>query len=156
MTKDIREVPEIDERAMLEYIANQDYGGDFLNHPAVQKKRQVTDEDTAVAAFIDAPATSEQRTIPIPTEEIAQTESTKKASGKQRKASLEEFRQQFMQTPKIDDRKPVFISLTTRNSLDRIVRLFGERGMSVSGLVENLVNSFLETYKEDVEQWRKM
>ncbi|GHU67040.1 hypothetical protein FACS189413_01100 [Bacteroidia bacterium] len=60
------------------------------------------------------------------------------------------------QTPKIENRKPVFISETIRDDLDRIVRLFGERGMSVSGLVENLARNFLETYKEDVEQWRKM
>jgi hypothetical protein len=61
-----------------------------------------------------------------------------------------------MQVPKIDDRKPVFISLATRDSLERIVRLFGERGMSVSGLVENLARNFLETYRDDVEQWRKL
>jgi hypothetical protein len=61
-----------------------------------------------------------------------------------------------MHVPKIDDRKPVFISLSVRDSLDRIVRLFGERGLSVSGLMENLARNFLETYKEDIEQWRKI
>ncbi|GHU65457.1 hypothetical protein FACS1894123_11380 [Bacteroidia bacterium] len=61
-----------------------------------------------------------------------------------------------MQTPKIENRKPVFISETIRDDLDRIVRLFGERGMSVSGLMENLARNFLETYRDDVEQWRKM
>jgi hypothetical protein len=74
------------------------------------------------------------------------TGNSKRVSGKQRKLALEEFRQQFMQAPKIDDRKPVFISLVIRDSLDRIVRLFGERGMSVSGLIENLARNFLETY----------
>jgi hypothetical protein len=61
-----------------------------------------------------------------------------------------------MQTPRIENRKPVFISEAIRNDLDRITRLFGERGLSVSGLIENLSLHFLETYKNDVEQWRKM
>ncbi|GHU15006.1 hypothetical protein FACS189441_5990 [Betaproteobacteria bacterium] len=69
---------------------------------------------------------------------------------------MDEFRRQLMQTPKIENRKPVFISLAVRDSLERIVRLFGEHGMSVSGLIENLSQNFLETYRDDVEQWRKL
>jgi hypothetical protein len=84
------------------------------------------------------------------------TGNSKRVSGKQRKLALEEFRQQFMQAPRIENRKPVFISETIRNDLDRIVRLFGERGLSVSGLVENFARNFLETYRDDVEQWRKL
>jgi hypothetical protein len=84
------------------------------------------------------------------------TGNSKRASGKQRKLALEEFRQQFMQTPKIENRKPVFVSETIRDDLDRIVRLFGERGLSVSGLIENLSQNFLEIYRDDVEQWRKL
>lgn len=70
--------------------------------------------------------------------------------------SLDEYRTTYLQVPKITDRKPVFVSGEVRDSLDRIVRYFGGRGMSASGMVENLVRLHLETYREDIEQWRKL
>ena len=46
----------------------------------------------------------------------------KRISGKQRKATLEEDQQTFLQVPRIDDRKPVFVSSDVRDRLDRVVR----------------------------------
>ena len=80
----------------------------------------------------------------------------KRISSKQRRLSLDEYRTTYLQVPKITDRKPVFVSGEVRDSLDRIVRYFGGRGMSASGMVENLVRLHLETYREDIEQWRKL
>lgn len=80
----------------------------------------------------------------------------KRISSKQRRLSLDEYRATYLQVPKIADRKPVFVSGKVRDSLDRIVRYFGGRGMSASGMVENLVRLHLETYREDIEQWRKL
>ncbi|MBO5181281.1 MAG: DUF3408 domain-containing protein [Muribaculaceae bacterium] len=80
----------------------------------------------------------------------------KRISSKQRRLSLDEYRTTYLQVPKITDRKPVFVSGEVRDSLDRIVRYFGSRGMSASGMVENLVRLHLETYREDIEQWRKL
>jgi hypothetical protein len=134
MTAKSREVPDIDEQALLNSIAGKSFGTDFI--------AQAAPVEQTVSTFPDA--------TPV------QTGNSKRTGSKQRKVSLEEFRQQFMQTPKIDNRKPVFISLAIHDSLDRIVRLFGEHGMSVSGLVENLTRNFLETYRDDVEQWRKL
>jgi hypothetical protein len=134
MTAKSREVPDIDEQALLNSIAEKSFGMDFI----------------AQAAPV------EQTVSTIPDETTVQTDNSKRTGSKQRKASLEEFRQQFMQTPKFDNRKPVFISLSIRDSLDRIVRLFGKHGMSVSGLMENLARNFLEPYRDDVEQWRKL
>ena len=69
---------------------------------------------------------------------------------------MDEYRTTYLQVPKIADRKPVFVSSEVRDNLDRIVRYFGGRGMSASGLVENLVRLHLETYREDIELWRKL
>ncbi len=80
----------------------------------------------------------------------------KRISSKQRRLSLDEYCTAYLQVPKIADRKPVFVSGEVRDSLDRIVRYFGDRGMSASGMVENLVRLHLETYREDIEQWRKL
>ena len=80
----------------------------------------------------------------------------RRISGKQRRASLEEYKETYLPVPVIEDRKPVFLSRTTRDALDRIVRMFGERRMSVSGLVENIARQHLTTYGEDIEAWRKL
>ena len=52
--------------------------------------------------------------------------------------------------------KPVFVSETVRDELDRVVRYLGGRGMSASGLIENLVRLHLDAYRDDIEQWRKL
>lgn len=79
-----------------------------------------------------------------------------RVSGKQRRASLEEYKAMFLPVPSIEDRKPVFLSRDTRDALDRIVSLFGSRRMSVSGLMENIACHHLATYGEDIEAWRKL
>lgn len=80
----------------------------------------------------------------------------RRISGKQRRASLDEYKEAFLPVPSIEDRKPVFLSRRTHDALDRIVRMFGERRMSVSGLVENIARQHLDTYGEDIEAWRKL
>lgn len=80
----------------------------------------------------------------------------KRISGKQRRLSLEEYRTTYLQVPKIVNRKPVFVSETVRDELDRVVRFLGGKGMSASGLIENLVRLHLEAYRNDIEQWRKL
>ena len=80
----------------------------------------------------------------------------KRISGKQRRLSLEEYRTTYLQVPKIVNRKPVFVSETMRDELDRIVRYLGGKGMSASGLIENLVRLHLDTYRNDIELWRKL
>jgi hypothetical protein len=129
--KTTRAVEDIDEQALIHSIYERDNGHSFRDRNTIQT--------TLIEANVQT-VQSENKRMGI----------------KQRKISLEDFRKQFMHAPKIDDRKPVFISLSVRDSLDRIVRLFGERGLSVSGLMENLARNFLETYKDDIEQWRKM
>ena len=80
----------------------------------------------------------------------------KRISSKQRRLSLDEYRTTYLQVPKITNRKPVFVSGEVRDKLDEIVRRLGGRGMSASGLIENLARLHLEAYREDIEQWRKL
>lgn len=76
--------------------------------------------------------------------------------GRQRRASLEEYRETYLTVPKIRNRKTVFVSEDVRDELDAIVRRLGGRGMSVSGLLENLSREHLAAYRGDIEQWRKI
>lgn len=89
----------------------------------------------------------------IPTNLNAQL---KRISSKQRKASLDEYRELYMKTPKIADRQPVFVSREIRDRIDDIVRRLGERKMSVSGFLENLAKHHLDTYAEDLDQWKRL
>lgn len=89
-------------------------------------------------------------------ESLAEPMPARRISGKQRRASLDEYREAFMRTPRIDDRKPVFISREKRDRLNRIVGLFGDNRMSVSGIVENIIGHHLQAYGEDIEAWRKL
>ncbi len=109
---------------------------------AWEKDSDDADEEVeAVVTETDAPA---ERTI------------VRRISSKQRRLSLDEYRATYLQVPQITDRKPVFVSREVRDKLDRIVRCLGGRGMSVSGLVENLAWQHLAAYGNDIDQWRKL
>lgn len=110
------------------------------------KKRFEIDEDIESALPIKP---TEQIAPSVPTES---TEPIRRTSSKQRKASLDEYREQYLRAPKITDRQPVFVSRAIRDSIDDIVRRLGERRMSVSGFLENLANH----YREEVEQWKRL
>ena len=79
-----------------------------------------------------------------------------RTSGKQRKLSLEEYRNTFMRPYRIEDRKPVFISRKLRDTLDRFACKIGENRMSLSGLLENIVRHHVELYAEDFEFWKRL
>ncbi len=110
-----------------------------------QPDKTVTEE--AEAAMTDEPSG-------VTTGKVAMLQ--KRVSGKQRRLSLEEYRTTYLQVPKIINRKPVFVSETVRDELDRVVRYLGGKGMSASGLIENLVRLHLDAYRNDIEQWRKL
>ncbi len=101
----------------------------------------------AETATVDEPSGRTPEEVAVP---------QKRVSSKQRRLSLDEYRTAYLQVPKITDRKPVFVSGEVRDRLDGIVRRLGGRGMSASGLIENLARLHLETYREDIEQWRKL
>ena len=121
-------------------------------------------EDSSLVG-VDANEENTNRAIgqTIQTEDSLQTEPLvntptmiKRISSKQRKESLEDYQQTFLSVPKLEDRKPVFISREVRDSLDEIVRKLGGRRMSVSGFIENLARHHLEIYQDDVEMWKKL
>ena len=109
--------------------------------------RAIVENEAATTPYREEELTNEAQSPPNP---------QKRISGKQRKATLEEYQQIFLQVPKIDDRKPVFVSSEMRDRLDRVVRILGGRRMSVSGIIENIVRHHLSLYDEDFEAWRKL
>ena len=116
------------------------------NVPGTQRVTNEPNVQTATTLPTDTTATTEQPAQAIPS----------CAGIKQKRATLEEYRQTFLRVPRIENRKPVFVSCEVRDRLDEIVRRLGVRRMSVSGLMENLARHHLETYGEDIERWRKL
>ena len=96
----------------------------------------------------------------LPTNVVEQQPPTspiqRRVSSKQRKLSLDEYRNTFMRPYKIEDRKPVFISGKLRKMLDKFACKIGEDRMSMSGLLENIVRHHIELYSEDFEHWKGM
>lgn len=100
--------------------------------------------------------TASLQTNSTETNEVTGYTISKRMSGKQRKESLEEYRQAFLVVPRLEDRKPVFVSREVRDRLDEITRRLGGRRMSVSGFVENLARHHLKIYQEEIERWKKL
>lgn len=117
------------------------YTNDTVNTTDAEK---TIETDEAMSSEPKASTTSIIPTVP------------KRISSKHRKESLDEYRDTFLQVPKLDDRKPVFVSREVRDRLDEIVRKLGGRRLSVSGLIENLARHHLSAYHEDIEVWRKL
>ena len=118
--------------------------------PSVTEQAQ-TEAVSSVAEVIDEvpPTNVAEEQPPTP---IIQ----RRVSSKQRKLSLEEYRNTFMRPYKIEDRKPVFISGKLRKKLDKFACKIGEDRMSMSGLLENIVRHHIELYSEDFEHWKGM
>lgn len=139
----------VNEQEMTEMVRNF-IGGTTAPEMSKPKPQPVgTQEQTSEAVQETANAPMSEQTDETP-------QVVRRISGKQRRASLEEYKETFLPVPSIEDRKPVFLSRSTRDALDRIVRMFGERKISVSGLVENIARQHLAIYGEDIEAWRKL
>ena len=119
---------------------------------AVSQAIQPDEQDVMETSDTD----EDMKDTPVGVEAAAERMIARRISSKQRRLSLDEYRFTYLQVPKIADRKPVFVSREIRNELDRIVRCLGDRGMSVSGLVENLARQHLAAYGDDIDQWRKL
>lgn len=98
----------------------------------------------------------QKQTVPTNSAVPSMPTTSKRTSNKQRKESLEEYRETFLQVSTLEDRKPVFVSRKVRDRLDEIVRRLGGRRMSLSGFIENLARHHLEMYHDDVECWKKL
>ena len=129
----------------IEKYAREELAAKEAGLSAEPTPNEVTPEDTEELPKAD----NAEDQPPIPTIQ-------RRVSSKQRKLSLEEYRNTFMRPYKIEDRKPVFISGKLRKMLDKFACKIGEDRMSMSGLLENIVRHHIELYSEDFEHWKGM
>ena len=128
------EVKKSVEMALQDFTPKNRIADSVIDEEAVAETQSIMEVSTA----IEEPPTIQRR-----------------VSSKQRKLSLEEYRNAYLKVPVIIDRKPVFVSCEVRDRLEDYVRKLGGRKMSVSGLLENIARQHLDTYDADFEQWRK-
>ena len=129
------EVKKSVEMASLDFTPKNRITGSVIDEEAVAEPQSIME----VSTITEEPPTIQRR-----------------VSSKQRKLSLEEYRNTYLKVPVIKDRKPVFVSCGVRDRLEDYVRKLGGRKMSVSGLLENIARQHLDTYDADFEQWRKL
>ena len=80
----------------------------------------------------------------------------RRISHKQRQESLESYREAFLIPHKIIDRKATYLSRSTWERLEFVVRRLGDYGANVSSFLECIALRHLEEYSEDIEHWRKL
>ena len=86
--------------------------------------------------------------------EAAQSKSPR-PTAKQRKSELEDYRTAFFAPIKLgkDNKHQVAISNDTFERVDKIARIFGGSGYSVSSFVEHIINEHLDGNADNYGSW---
>ena len=97
----------------------------------------------------------------IPTEAIATTEATEQPKqqriGKQqRKSDFAEFKATFLAPAKLVNRHALNIEGNLWDQLERVSRILGDRGTTVSSYANAIIAEHLKQYADDIEVWRKL
>ena len=129
---------------MLASLQSSTYGKDYAQEHS-SFFEEVENSDLEVVTE-NVAATTSSMEDELTNEALSPPNSLKRISGKQRKATYEEYQQKFLQVPRIDDCKPVFVSSDVRDRLGRVVRILGGRRMSVSGIIVHNVRHHLSLY----------
>lgn len=147
---------ELIEKDALTEMMNPSVSPSAARDAEIKKNVEMTLQDFSPKVNIADSATVDEVEETQLTPIVASSTIQRRVSSKQRRLSLEEYRNTYLKVPVIKDRKPVFLSCEVRDRLDDYVHKLGGRKMSVSGLLENIARQHLNTYDEDFEQWRKL
>lgn len=98
---------------------------------------QIPAEATAVTATIEPP--KQQR-----------------IGRQQRKSDFAEFKATFLAPAKLVNRHALNIEGDLWNQLERVSRILGDRGTTVSSYANAIIAEHLKLYADDIEVWRKL
>ena len=92
------------------------------------------------------------------TEATAVTEPPKqqRIGKQQRKSDFAEFKATFLAPAKLMNRHALNIEGDLWNQLERISRILGDRGTTVSSYANAVLANHLKQYADDIEIWRKL
>lgn len=134
----------------------QENSGDFTTvEDAVAEVVAESSAPIPLSESADAPMMPAEP-VSLPDGNDAKLPPMRRVSSKQRRLSLEEYRSVYLPVPKIENRMPVFISARLRDELDKMARRLGDKRMSASGIVENMVKHHLIVYGDELKEWYKL
>ena len=95
------------------------------------------------------------------TDAIATTEATEppkqqRIGKQQRKSDFAEFKATFLAPAKLVNRHALNIEGDLWNQLERVSRILGDRGTTVSSYANAIIAEHLKQYIDDIEIWRKL
>ena len=92
------------------------------------------------------------------TEATAVTEQPKqqRIGKQQRKSDFAEFKSTFLVPVKLANRHALNIEGDLWNQLERVSRILGDRGTTVSSYANAILAEHLKQYADDIEIWRKL
>ncbi len=74
----------------------------------------------------------------------------------QRKSDFAEFKATFLAPAKLENRHALNIEGDLWDQLERVSRILGDRGTSVSSYANAILAEHLKQYADDIEIWRKL
>ncbi len=97
----------------------------------------------------------------IPTEATTTTEATEppkqqRIGKQQRKSDFAEFKATFLAPAKLVNRHALNIEGELWDQLERVSRILGDRGTTVSSYANAILAEHLKQYIDDIEIWRKL
>lgn len=126
-------------------------------NPAVNSDNAVNSTITANAVGNENLFDNEQ----IPTEATAVTATTEppkqqRIGKQQRKSDFAEFKATFLAPAKLVNRHALNIEVDLWDQLERVSRILGDRGTTVSSYANAILAEHLKQYADDIEIWRKL
>ena len=74
----------------------------------------------------------------------------------QRKLDFADFKAMFLAPAKLEKRHPLNIESDIWEQLERVSRILGDRGTTVSSYANAILAEHLKQYADDIEIWRKL
>ena len=126
-------------------------------NPAVNSDDAVNSTTTANAVANENLFDNEQ-TAAEATSVTATTEPPKqqRIGKQQRKSDFAEFKATFLAPAKLVNRHALNIEGNLWNQLERVSRILGDRGTTVSSYANAILAEHLKLYADDIEIWRKL
>lgn len=123
-------------------------------NPAVNSDNAVNSTTTANAdnLFGNNQTTTEATAITTTTEQPKQ----QRIGKQQRKSDFAEFKATFLVPAKLMNRHALNIEGDLWDQLERVSRILGDRGTTVSSYANAILAEHLKQYAEDIEIWRKL
>lgn len=125
--------------------------------PSVTHEQGIEKETTQSSPMIDAPEvqSSDTNIASVPTKAEAQpnpdtVEQSKKSRVSARKvdADFEELARRYLHVVSLGEKKPVFLPLELRNSLETLARLSGVPNLAPSHIVINVLKAFFDEHRD--------